>query len=52
LSLTIYNSAAGMHGLTVGLTWWLIGIVIALVYFVFLFRMFRGKVQLGDGHGY
>ncbi len=52
LSLTIYNSAAGMHGLTVGLTWWLIGIVIALAYFVFLFRMFRGKVQLGDGHGY
>jgi cytochrome bd ubiquinol oxidase subunit II len=52
LSLTIYNSAAGMHGLTVGLTWWCIGILIALGYFVFLFRMFRGKVQLGDGHGY
>ena len=51
-SLTIYNTAAGRHGLTVGLTWWIIGAILALLYFVFLFRMFRGKVQLSDGHGY
>jgi cytochrome d ubiquinol oxidase subunit II len=50
-SLTIYNSAAGHHGLAVGITWWCIGIVLALVYFVFLFRMFRGKVRL-EGGGY
>jgi len=50
-SLTIYNSAAGRHGLTVGITWWCIGIVLALFYFVFIFRMFRGKVRL-EGSGY
>jgi cytochrome bd ubiquinol oxidase subunit II len=48
-SLTIYNSAAGQHGLTVGLVWWSIGIVLALIYFVFIFRMFRGKVRLEEG---
>jgi cytochrome d ubiquinol oxidase subunit II len=51
-SLTIHNTAAGAHGLAVGLTWWCIGLVLALGYFVFIYRMFRGKVQLGDGHGY
>ncbi len=50
-SLTIYNSAAGHHGLVVGLTWWLLGAVIAVGYFVFIYRMFRGKVQL-EGGGY
>jgi cytochrome d ubiquinol oxidase subunit II len=50
-NLTIYNTAAGRHGLTVGFTWWIIGMVLALGYFTFLFRMFRGKVQL-EGEGY
>jgi cytochrome d ubiquinol oxidase subunit II len=50
-SLTIYNSAAGHHGLVVGITWWSLGFVLALVYFVFIFRMFRGKVRL-EGGGY
>ena len=48
-SLTIYNSAAGHHGLVVGVIWWLIGAVIAVGYFVFIYRMFRGKVRLEDG---
>jgi cytochrome d ubiquinol oxidase subunit II len=50
-SLTIYSAAAGHHGLTVGLVWWLLGMVLALGYFVFIYRMFRGKVQL-EGEGY
>jgi len=50
-SLTIYNSAAGHHGLVVGITWWCLGFVLALAYFVFIFRMFRGKVRL-EGGGY
>jgi cytochrome d ubiquinol oxidase subunit II len=50
-SLTIYNTAAGRHGLTVGLTWWILGMVLALAYFTLLFRMFRGKVRL-EGGGY
>jgi cytochrome d ubiquinol oxidase subunit II len=51
LNLTIYNTAAGAHGLTVGLAWWSLGMVLALGYFFFLFRMFRGKVRL-EGEGY
>ena len=48
--LTIYNTAAGIHGLTVGLIWWTIGAALAIGYFVFVYRKFRGKVQLGDEH--
>jgi cytochrome bd ubiquinol oxidase subunit II len=50
-SLTIYNTAAGHHGLSVGFTWWTLGAILAVAYFVFVFRMFRGKVRL-DGEGY
>jgi cytochrome d ubiquinol oxidase subunit II len=53
-SLTIYNTASGAHGMRVALVWWSIGIIIALGYFVFIYRMFRGKVNLAEGseHGY
>jgi len=47
-SLTIYNTAAGHHGLSVGIIWWSIGIVLALGYFVFIFRTFRGKVGMEE----
>jgi cytochrome d ubiquinol oxidase subunit II len=50
-NLTIYNTAAGHHGLSVGFAWWILGMILALGYFVFLFRMFRGKVRL-EGEGY
>jgi len=50
-NLTIYNTAAGHHGLTVGLTWWLLSALLALAYFTLLFRMFKGKVRL-EGEGY
>jgi cytochrome d ubiquinol oxidase subunit II len=49
-SLTIYNTAAGNYGLSVGLTWWTFGALLAVAYFVFIYRMFRGKVQVGEGH--
>jgi len=48
--LTIYNTAAGSHGLHVGLVWWTFGAVLATAYFVFVYRMFRGKVELGEGN--
>jgi cytochrome bd ubiquinol oxidase subunit II len=48
--LTIYNSAAGSHGLRVGLVWWTLGAILAVAYFVFVYWKFRGKVQLGEGH--
>jgi cytochrome bd ubiquinol oxidase subunit II len=50
-SLTIYNTAAGHHGLAVGLTWWIPGMILTFGYFTLLFRMFRGKVKL-EGEGY
>jgi cytochrome d ubiquinol oxidase subunit II len=50
-NLTIYNTAAGQHGLAVGLMWWIPGAILALGYFFFVFRMFKGKVRL-EGEGY
>jgi cytochrome d ubiquinol oxidase subunit II len=47
--LTIFNTAAAHHGLTVGLIWWTFSAVLAVGYFVFVFRMFRGKVQMDEG---
>jgi cytochrome d ubiquinol oxidase subunit II len=47
-SLTIYNARAGSYGLSVGIIWWSIGIIIALGYFTFLFRTFRGKIPVGS----
>jgi cytochrome bd ubiquinol oxidase subunit II len=53
-SLTIYNTATGSHGMGVGFVWWTLAMIIAIGYFVFIYRMFRGKVKLeeGGGHGY
>ena len=47
-NLTIYNSATGAHGMSVGLVWWSIGMLLAAVYFVALYRIFKGKVSLEE----
>lgn len=53
LNITVYNAHSGEYALGVGLIWWTLGIAIAAGYFVFVYRMFRGKVaDAGDGHGY
>lgn len=44
-SLTIYNTAAQSYGLTVGFTWWVFGMILALGYFVYIYRSFHGKVS-------
>ncbi len=49
-SLTVHNAKAGAYGLSVGLIWWPIGIIIALGYFIFLFRTFKGKVAIEEHH--
>jgi cytochrome bd ubiquinol oxidase subunit II len=49
--LTVQNSISGPYTLRVGLMWWTVGMVLAVVYFVVVYRMFRGKVTL-DGGGY
>jgi cytochrome d ubiquinol oxidase subunit II len=44
-NITIFNAAAGHHAMAVGLIWWTGGMMLALAYFVFVYRMFRGKVS-------
>jgi cytochrome d ubiquinol oxidase subunit II len=43
-TITIFNAAAGRHALAVGLIWWSSGILLAIGYFVFVYRMAWGKV--------
>ena len=48
--LTLFNTAAGGHGLIVGLVWWTLSAALAVTYFVFVYWKFRGKVQLEEEH--
>ncbi|HWY59916.1 MAG TPA: cytochrome d ubiquinol oxidase subunit II [Terriglobales bacterium] len=51
--ITIANALSGPHTLHVGLVWWAFGMCLALVYFVIVYHMFRGKVSLeGGGYGH
>ncbi len=47
--ITIDRALSGPHTLHVGLIWWTFGILLALIYFVVVYRMFRGKVSLESG---
>jgi cytochrome d ubiquinol oxidase subunit II len=47
-SLTVHNASASRYGMTVGLIWWSIGMVLAAIYFILIYRLFRGKVRLED----
>jgi len=47
--ITAENALSGPHTLHVGLLWWSVGMVLAAGYFIFVYRMFRGKVSLGGG---
>lgn len=52
-SLTVTSAKAGNYGLKVGLIWWIIGMILAAVYFRFVYRSFAGKVVVDkDSHGY
>jgi cytochrome d ubiquinol oxidase subunit II len=48
-ALTIWNASAGSYGLKVGLVWWLIGMTLVGVYFVYVYRQFAGKVSPEHG---
>jgi cytochrome d ubiquinol oxidase subunit II len=50
-TLDAYNSASGRWGLAVGLAWWIPAVLLAIGYFVILFRSLRGKVDPGASHG-
>jgi cytochrome d ubiquinol oxidase subunit II len=47
-SLTVWNSAAGPRSLAVGLYWWIPGMLIAIAYFVLVYRTFGGTVPEGS----
>jgi cytochrome d ubiquinol oxidase subunit II len=51
LNITIHNAAAGSYALSAGLIFWGFGMLLAIGYIVFTYRMFRGKVDVaGTGH--
>ena len=49
--ITVQNALSGPYAVRVGLIWWAVGMVLAMIYFVVIYRMFRGKVTI-DGGGY
>jgi len=51
-SLTISNASASQYGLVVGLIWWSVGIVLAVIYFIITYRLFWGKVTTASIHEY
>jgi len=51
--LTIARAIAGPQVLRVGIIWWSLGILLALMYFGILYWLFRGKVeQQAGGYGH
>jgi cytochrome bd-type quinol oxidase subunit 2 len=53
-SLTVQNAKAADYGLKIGLIWWVIGMALVTVYFVYVYRSFAGKVSEtpdSPGHG-
>jgi cytochrome d ubiquinol oxidase subunit II len=52
LDITVQNALSGPHTMRVGLIWWGLGMVLAIVYFAVVYRMFRGKVSLDGGYGH
>lgn len=47
-NLNIYNTATSQYALHAGLTWFSLGSILALIYTIFMYRSFRGKVVLPD----
>lgn len=47
--LTIAKALSGPYALRAGLVWWVLGIVLAFIYFFVVYRMFRGKVSPESG---
>jgi len=50
-NLTVMNAASSRQGLVSGFWWWVPAMVLAVAYFAFLFRMFRGKAS-GNEYGH
>ena len=53
LAITAYTASNDRAGLTTAISWWCIGFPLAILYFVMVFWMHRGKVPVaaeGEGH--
>lgn len=51
--LTIYNAANGESTLRIALFWWIPAFLLAVLYFHYIYRLFKGKVELdptGQSH--
>ncbi|MGD0802333.1 MAG: cytochrome d ubiquinol oxidase subunit II [Terracidiphilus sp.] len=46
--ITLARAISGPHTLAVGLVWWIFGMALAIGYTVFVYREFRGKIDLPD----
>ncbi|GCF11586.1 cytochrome d ubiquinol oxidase subunit II [Dictyobacter arantiisoli] len=44
--LTIASTSSSLYGQTVGLIWWSLGILLAIIYFTITYRLFWGKVKV------
>ncbi len=52
-SLNVSNASTDSAGLAGAMIWWVPGILTAIGYFVYLFRSFRGKVDMeAEGYGH
>jgi cytochrome bd ubiquinol oxidase subunit II len=49
--ITIFNAAAEQTGLSIGLSWWIAGMILVAGYFIFVYRTFRGKATTGLENG-
>lgn len=50
-SLTIYNTATSVYGLSVGFNWGIVGLILLVIYFIIQKRMMAGKIDNMDyGH--
>lgn len=44
-SLTVFNTVADDYGLSVGVYWWIIAIILVIIYLNVQFRIFKGKMD-------
>jgi cytochrome bd ubiquinol oxidase subunit II len=43
-SLTVSNAKAGSYGLKIGFIWWILGMILTTMYFIYVYRTFAGKI--------
>jgi cytochrome d ubiquinol oxidase subunit II len=44
----VQKTHVSRHDAAIGFVWWTLAMILALGYFVFIYRTFRGKVNLGE----